>query len=176
MYFCLNCNGTFDIEKSVHNINIQTDNKISIIEAFKKMNDDDLSKYKPDFTKQELSRNKKYQKLSQEEKNKLNILFEQNTISNAIFKCKSCNTIQPIVETTILYQSSQVMDELNKINNLEENKLLCNDPILPHTNDYICKNTDCITHSKQDMKDAIFYKNKINYKPIYICCVCYFSW
>ena len=95
--------------------------------------------------------------------------------SGAEFKCNNCNNSKQITETTMLYKIDMT-DKLLKIKTLEENELLSMDPLLPHTHDYTCKNPSCITHKDISKKDSVFYKEIGSYKPIYICCICFYSW
>jgi len=150
MYFCPNCSYIFDIQKS-SKLETNVDERIvikKVIDAFKKLEDnDDLSKYKAEFSKEELYKNKKYQKLDDVNKNKINQLFEEVASSGAEFKCENCNYTKQITETTLLYQIN-MEDKVVSIRNLEENELTTKDPTLPHTHDYTCKNPNCITHKK----------------------------
>ena len=103
------------------------------------------------------------------------MLFEIVGKSGAEFKCSNCDTRDEINETTLLYQID-TDDTQVKLRTLEENELLCKDPTLAHTHDYSCKNPKCITHAKPDVRDSVFFKEKSSYKPVYICCVCFYSW
>ena len=178
MYFCPNCSYILDITKSSA---IQTidDNRIILLKPtaiFKLLDDNiNLTNYKADFLKEELFKNKKYQKLKENEKNKINELFEENQISCAEFKCDICNYTKKINETTLLYKIS--MNTNVSINNtIIENTLITKNPILPHTRDYTCKNPSCITHKNYDIKDSIFYKEKNIFKVNYIFCICFYNW
>ena len=178
MYFCPNCSYLFDISKS-SKISKSVDTRIGLdktVDAFKKLEDkEDLGKYKALFLKEEMDKNKKYQKLNNDDKIKINQLFEEMVSSGAEFKCENCNFTKQIVETTLLYQIN--MEDKNvKIRSLEENELMCQDPILPHTHDYTCKNPSCITHKNTSLKNSIFFKEKNSYKVNYICAVCYYNW
>ena len=178
MYFCPNCSYVFDISKS-SKITKENDTRIAIkklVDAIKKLEDnEDLSKYKAEFPREEMTKNKKYQKMSDTDKIKMNQLFEEMIISGAEFKCENCNFTKQITETTILYQIN--MEEKDtKVNTLEENKLMIRNPILPHTHDYTCKNPLCETHKNPKLKDSVFYKDNKSYKVNYICCTCYYSW
>lgn len=177
MYFCPNCSYIFDIQKSSKITN--EDNRIvinKIVDAFKKLDDnEDLTKYRAEFSKEEMAKNKKYQKLKEDDKIKINQLFEELVSSGAEFKCNNCNYIKKIVETTVLYQIN-MEDKLVKINSLEENELIVKNPLLPHTHDYTCKNPSCVTHKKSELRDAVFYKAKNSYKPTYICTICFYNW
>jgi hypothetical protein len=178
MYFCPNCSYLFDISKSSKVLK-NDDIRISIsktIDALKKLEEkEDLTKYKASFSKDILAKNKKYQKLSDEDKIKINVLFEEIVSSGAEFKCENCSFTKQITETTILYQVN--MEQKNvKIKSIEENELTCKDPLLPHTHDYTCKNPSCITHKDIKLKDAIFYKDRNSYKVNYICTICFYNW
>lgn len=178
MYFCPNCSYLFDISKS-SKVSKDSDSRNPIkklVDAFKKLEDnEDLSKYKAEFSKEEMAKNKKYQKLKDDEKIKMNQLFEEVVSSGAEFRCENCNYVKQIMETTMLYQIN-TEDKITKFKNLEENELLCSDPLLPHTHDYTCKNPSCITHKNPSLKDSVFYREKNSYKLNYVCCVCFYSW
>ena len=177
MYFCPNCSYILDVVKS-SNIAKKDDDRIIIPKPnniFKLLEDNvDLSNYKADFLKDEIFKNKKYQKLSDNEKNKINELFLDNLVSGAEFKCYICNYSKQIMETTLLYKIS--LDNTYNINNIEDNELIIKNPILPHTRDYTCKNPSCITHKKPELKDSVFLHERKSFKLNYICTVCFFSW
>ena len=177
MFFCPNCSYLFDISKSLKTQ--VTDDRIiinKINDAFIKLDENvDMTKYKATFLKEDMTKNKKYQKFTDENKIKMNLLFEEQVSSGAEFKCNNCNYIKPISETTLLYQIN-VEDKLEKVKTLQENQLLINDPLLPHTHDYTCKNPSCITHTKSELKDSVFMREKNSYKLNYICCICFYNW
>jgi hypothetical protein len=178
MYFCPKCSYLFDISKS-SKVSKTDDIRISvnkITDAFKKLEDkEDLTKYKASFSKDEITKNKRYQKLIEEDKIKINVLFEEIVSSGAEFKCENCNFTKQITETTVLYQVN--MEDKNiKIKSIEENELTCKDPLLPHTHDYTCKNPSCISHKDIKLKDAVFYKERNSYKVNYICTICFYNW
>ena len=172
--FCPKCSYNLNIQKNT--TNQDTRNSISIIEAFEILNNNkNMNLYKANFEKSDIIKNKKYQKLSEEDKIKLNQLFEEIVSSGAEFKCESCNFTKQITETTLLYQIN-LENKINQIKSLEENELTVKDPLLPHTRDYTCKNPSCITHKNQDSKDAVFFRDKGSYKMNYICSVCFYNW
>ena len=179
MYFCPNCSYLFDIGKSSTISNIDNRKLIpKVADLFKLLNNDDkidLSVYKAEFSKEELSKNKKYQKLPDNFKNNISQIFNDIVATNAHFKCNNCNFTKNITETTLLYQID-VENNNSKLTNFDENKLSFNDPIYPHTHDYNCKNPKCDTHKKPELKDSIFYRNKHSYKVNYICGVCFYNW
>ena len=180
MYFCSNCSYLFDISKSSKiSKDKEVDERILInksTEALKYLEDNkDFSKYKAAFSKDEMAKNKKYQKLSEDDKIKINQLFEEIVSSGAEFKCENCNFTKQITETTLLYQIN-LEDKVTMVRSLEENELTTKDPLLPHTHDYTCKNPSCITHKNPSAKDAVFFREKSSFKLNYICSVCYYNW
>jgi hypothetical protein len=178
MYFCPNCSYLFEIAKSSEiSKEVDTRNGIKkLTDAFKKLEEnDDLSKFRAEFSKEEMGKNKKYQKLKEEDKIKINQLFDEIVSSGAEFRCDNCNFTRQITETTLLYQIN-LEDNNIKIRSLEENELISKDPLLPHTHDYTCKNPSCLTHQNIDLKDAVFLREKNSYKLNYICTICNYNW
>lgn len=178
MKFCPNCLYVLDISKA----NIATDNETieyintvsDIFKVLPKVGTNDII-YKATCSNNDVITSKKYSKLKQEDKDKIDKMFTSNIITNANFKCNNCDYTKNITETTLLYSYNK--DDVNDhIVTTEECKLLFLDPILPHTKDYICKNDKCKTFKNPELKDAIFYKHKNSYKVIYICGVCYHKW
>jgi hypothetical protein len=176
MYFCPKCYYLFDIGKASGKDDDESKELIKkVADALKKV-DEDLQNYKAEFKEEDLYKNAKYKKLNEEQKQNLSKLFEDKTVIGAEFKCNNCNFIKPIKDTVLLFQL-EYTENLNKVKNLNENKLYCQNPILPRTHDYICKNTNCLTNKdKKTKKESVFYRNKNSFKMTYICCVCYHSW
>lgn len=175
MYFCPKCNYSFDISKSQETEEKKPIKKVA--DALKIFDEEKaFNRYKADFKQEELEKNSKFKKFSEEDKNKFKILFNQaESASSAQFKCNNCGFSKNIMETTLLYQYD-VNTSNDKIRNLEENKLLAYNPILPRTHDYICKNINCPTIKSNAKKEAVFFRNHDSYKLNYVCCVCNFSW
>jgi hypothetical protein len=177
MYFCPKCNYSFDIGKSVGNEESEEKQHV------KKLNDiikyynsgTPLNNFVAEFKKEELEKNSKYKKLSEEEKSKFDVLFEMPQISGAQFRCNNCSFTKEITETILLYELD-MSDKYDKIRSLEDNQLMCNNPILPRTHDYICKNLECPTNKNKIKKKAVFFREKDSYKINYICCICHYSW
>jgi hypothetical protein len=178
MYFCPNCSYLFDISKSSNTIKLN-DNRTQIDKISEALTlfeeGKNLSNYKATFSKEEINKNKKYQKIKDEDKIKFNQIFEELVSSSAEFKCNNCNFSKEIIETTLLYQLN-MEDKVSKISSLEENELQSKDPTLPRTHDYTCKNSSCITHKESMRKEAVFYKDNKSYKVNYICTLCYYNW
>lgn len=179
MYFCPKCNYTFDISKS--SISESNDDKIiikKISDAIKLFESEtDFVNYKAEFIQDDLNKNSKFKKLSDNDKEKFNILFQSNSALGAQFKCYNCNFSKEITESVLLYQF-EIENKIEKIKNLEDNELISKNPILPRTQDYICKNISCSTNNNNIKlkKEAVFFRDKESYKINYICCVCYYNW
>lgn len=177
MYFCPKCNYSFDISKSF-GLDNSEDKKIlkKVNEAIKIYEaNEDFTNYRAEFKLEELEKNIKFKKLIDTEKMKFNILFQINNITSAQFKCNNCNFTKAIEESVLLYQY-EVAVQIDKIRSLEDNKLMCNNPILPRTHDYYCKNESCPTNKKKSKKEAVFLREKDSFKINYICCLCYHNW
>ena len=176
MYFCPKCHFSFDIRKS-SNVTIDEKNVIKkVADIFKKLeNKEDLSIYKSDIKIDEIIKNNKYKKLSEEDKTNLNKLYEEGTMSGVEFKCTNCNYSHEIKESILLYEFD-TNDKNEKIKTIDENKLICKNPILPRTHDYICKNNSCKTNKEKNDKEAVFYRENNSMKVNYICCICYYAW
>lgn len=176
VYFCPTCNYTMGIGKSSainkDDKRKEVNNPSEVIKLIE--NDKNIAKYKANFKKSELMKNKKYQKLSQINKNKLNILFS-SLVSDAELKCDNCGYIDTIKKTIKLFEYN-VTDKENLIKTKEDNKVLCMDPTLPRTKNYVCGNKDCDTHKNAELKEAIFMRIPKSYNLKYICCNCYYSW
>jgi hypothetical protein len=177
MYFCPSCSYSFDIVKS--SSSTTKDSRIEInklAEALRFFEEnEDMSKYVAKFSREETSKNKKYQKLDDKQKAVFNQIFDELTSSGAEFRCNNCNNVQPIKNTVLLYNIN-MEEKTTSTRTLEENEFICNDPILPRTHDYTCKNPNCVTHKDTKRKEAVFFKEKNSFKVNYICTVCYFSW
>jgi hypothetical protein len=178
MYFCPKCNYSFDISKS----SLSNDDNDKIL--IKKINEiinlyetnEDLTKYKVEFTLEDLEKNVKYKKLNSTEKEKFNVLFQKNNLVIAQFKCNNCNYMKDINESILLYEYD-ITNNQTKLKNLEDNELMSKNPILPRTRDYNCKNLNCNSlKDKKINKEAVFFRDNETFKINYICCICYHNW
>jgi hypothetical protein len=178
MYFCPNCSYLLDISKGTTLSESADERKIvkKVSDLFKLLdNEEDLNNYKSVFPKNELLQYKRYPKLSDSVKEILETTFDKPSIGGAELNCNNCNNTQIIKETLLLYQIN-INKTTNNIKTMEENKFIVQDPLLPHTRDYECKNPNCITHKNTSIKEAVFYRDKNSFKINYICTICNFSW
>jgi len=178
MYFCPKCNYSFDIGKSTGtDVSEEKQPLKKVNEAIKIYEEEQpLDNYKAEFKKEDLEKNSKYKKLSHENKEKFEILFQLPPITGAQFKCNNCSFTKEINETVLLYELD-FSDKSEKTRSLEENQLICNNPMLPRTHDYICKNNLCPSLKDTKIKkEAIFIRDKETFKINYICTLCYHNW
>lgn len=176
MYFCPKCHFSFDIGKSSNEINNEKYIIKKVADIFKKLeNNEDITIFKTDIKIDEIIKNSKYKKLTDKEKEDINKLYKNDTINGIEFKCTNCNYLHEIKDSILLYELD-MNDKIEQIKTLDENKLMCKNPILPRTHDYICKNNECITHKDKNNKEAIFFREINTMKINYICCICYFNW
>jgi predicted nucleic acid binding AN1-type Zn finger protein len=175
MYFCPECNFSFDINKTTKSIEEKIVLK-KIPDIFKKIEDvENLELYKTDIKLAEVIKNIKYKKLTSEEITNLNKLYEESITEKIEFQCNNCNYNLPINESLLLYEYN-IINTNQTIHSIEENKLFCKNPLLPRTHDYICKNTECLTHTDKTNKESVFFRETNLMKINYICCICYYSW
>ena len=176
MYFCPKCSYILDIGKS-SKITNQEDNVITKVNDLFTLieNKKDLYKYKIELQKEEIVNSKKYQKLHQSYKTIIDNIFDVIVLSTAEFICNNCNYTNQIVKTTLLYNII-INDNTDNILSYDECVLMTQDPLLPHTSDYVCMNDTCKTKTNNKLKNAIFYKKNKTYNVSYICTVCYYNW
>lgn len=177
VFFCPDCLYSLGISKSTSLDNYDDERTVieSVGDALKILSkNENLLDYKANFSKNDILKNKKYQKLSVNEKTKLNQLF-MSKILEADLNCSNCGYKKQVNETIKLYEFN-VNDKTNDIRNLEDNKLLTLDPTLPRTRDFTCKNINCITHKSKEPREAVFMRNPKSYNLTHICTTCYYSW
>lgn len=176
MYFCPQCNYSFDVTKSTNTTDdrkkLDTPNEVfKRIKAKKK-----LSNYVATFSQEELTSQSIYKKLSDKDKESTKQLFDtKKTFGGIEFKCTNCNYRKQIKDTIRLYQVN-ASTKITTMNSIEDNKIRAMNPIYPRTKDYTCKNVNCVTHKNEELKEAVFFRQKNTYQTTYLCTVCYNSY
>jgi len=180
MFFCPKCSYSLDIVKAtgITSLPIESKKKItSVTTAIKEIITDNNNpeSLEPSFTLESMKKNNKFKKLSQESKNKLLSLFNQSGGSSSVqFKCSNCSYNQPINDTMKLYQIN-INDTKKKLKE-SDYLLIVNNPILPRTKDYTCKNSKCPSHKDESLKEAVFYHENEDLTINYVCTVCHFHY
>ena len=133
-----------------------------------------------------LEKNSKYKKLSDSDRIKVynkiteNLYLNKSSTSDqlASFICNNCSYNKEITSSLTLYKKSY-RETNNKINyDINTNELLKNDPTLPRTRNYSCKNISCLTNDSKNKtinKEAVFFREN-GFDIKYLCTVCNHSW
>ena len=175
MKFCPKCNFMLDISNKVANNILKDINSADeFIDLLNNINEIDYN-YKIKFKLNDLQKNKNFNKLNNDNKNRiLNNFNKINKSNNVLFFCNNCNYVEPVENGKILFSSSYI----NKKNiNIPNDMNLILDNTLPRTKDFICPNKKCITNLKKTNKEAVFFRpDPKSYKLIYICVSCSQKW
>ena len=176
--FCPDCMYSLGINKksSLENSDLTTIDKIDEFLKLFTSKKYDKNLYQIGFSKDDLIKDKKYNKLTSQDKSKIMLLF-QSLIINAELTCNNCGYKSDILETKKLYEYN-ISDAVNLVRTLDDNKLITQDATLPRTRDYVCKNVSCATNDSKSKvnKEAVRIRTPKNFNVEYICTSCYYSW
>lgn len=182
MFFCPKCSYSLDLKKStvIGNKTVVAPTKKVVVKSvtagIKAIKEGiEPSVIKPSFTKAQMIKNKNYGKLEFEEKNKMLDIFNQTGgASGAMFLCNNCGWLKEMDSTIKLYTFEA--EDKTSVVSPNEYFMIFNNPILSRTKDYTCKNKDCATHKKPNLKEAVFYHDGKTLQIKYVCGACYNSW
>lgn len=187
MYFCPKCSYILDIGK-IENAKKEIKKTINNVSNIIKMilADEILDEFNFNIEINNLEKNSKYKKLSENDRikvyNKITENLYLNKSSNidnlASFICNNCNYNKEITNSITLYKRSYDKSNTNTSYDVNTNELLKNDPTLPRTRNYSCKNVNCLTNdpkNKNIEKEAIFFRDN-DFDIKYLCTVCNHSW
>lgn len=191
MFFCPNCNNSFDISREI----VQTGgskNHSEVIELILNSQPDELIKNSIQHLNMDsFNKSVEFKKLESSDKeliiNKIQDLLphdKKDLIKNktvdipetniAYFVCKNCIFNIPIKDNTLLYSKTSGESQLNdQSDNID---ILIHSKILPITRKYICPNKKCESHKDFSKKEAIIYRNRLNFYTKYICKTCKTYW
>ena len=185
MFFCPKCDFSLDLSKNLTKTDKSgkkiVNNVTSIINLINNKDEenfeDTLSKYLFKIELDKLEKIKEFQKLDNQYQNIIkNNLIGNQVDSNISFVCKNCNYQKILNETIRLYQTDIKGRFKSKPNIPQVNELYLNDNTLPKTNNYSCRNINCIKYKNKDHNSyATFYRNYDN-SIIYVCNECKYSW
>lgn len=144
--YCPNCHNLYDITKST------------------------LQQVLSDSPNEISSSSKNETSLQSEKKNNSD---EESKII-AAFICFNCGNQEPIKNKTLIL--SKIAEQSNDFEDVSYYKNMINAPYLPRTRKYICPNKDCISHTKHDKREAVFFRIGDSYKIRYVCTACSYSW
>lgn len=177
MFLCSKCNYAYDIKKISGSSSLIEVNKLNSV--FKIL-DENLDNYIFTFDKKKLTNSKRFNTLDKTLQEKLlkNFDKKQKTEVNflAEFYCNNCGNKEPITKSTKLYEINKQSE--GKMFTPEEIDIIVNDPTLPRTKNYNCKNKKCETLKNENLKEAVFFKenNFKTYQLYYACCHCKYHW
>ena len=126
----------------------------------------------------DVQKNKAFTELKENEKRDiLKILNSKLDESQGAFRiCKNCSYFEKITSRTLI-MSKTIQTSVEKSDDLDRYKYMVHADYLPHTKDYICKNKDCATHKKPEIKDAVWFRPIAKtFNTYYACCVCEQVW
>lgn len=173
MQFCPQCRNILDIGKQHDDINYKIIESPNELIKYKDASSGDISRLLANFSKQLLLEHTKFNKLSEEQQNKLLSIFSDSNLNEIVLKCENCSYLKNISNTILIYKKSNSSNNINTILTEEECQFITNDPLLPYTTNYICPNIKCDTHENTKLKKAVSYKQQSNYIRYYICTKCY---
>ena len=180
MEFCTQCNSLLDITNNVDNIFIQKGgSKLDILFDFilNDENIDEIKKMLEDFNIEIIKKSNEYQSLSIDKqeiiynkiqsilpKNKKEFLkksFKSNNPS-VYYTCIDCKYSYPLKSGTNIYS------EIKNKQNIEDYKNYLYSNIHPHTSEYVCINSNCLSHKNGGL--AIYFR--VDNKIMLICKEC----
>ena len=198
MFFCPNCNNTYDIARTA--TDIQTGGKNtseSSTQSFEDIvskiingndislddvNDLDITLFLKSIAYKKLSSKKKelvYNKIQDrlpESKKALmqNKTTEFNESNVAFFVCKNCIYNVPIKDGTLIFSKSSSDITRSYTSTTDVNKIHSN--ILPLTRKYICVNDKCDSHKDITKREAVIYRVHNSFGVKYKCTTCLQEW
>jgi len=187
MYFCPKCSYILDIGKIETNIKEPKKNISNISNIIKMiLEEDDFSGLNFTIDISSLEKNSKYKKLSEGDRIKVYNKITENLFLNkasnleqlASFICNNCSYNKEITSSLTLYKKNYKQSNSQVNYDLNTNKLLIDDPTLPRTKNYNCKNVNCLTNdtkNKKINKEAVFFREN-GFDIKYLCTICNHSW
>jgi len=181
MLFCPQCDSILDINKQTYviseNVTINNDDILKKLIDNEKLSIDEIKNINIDL----ITKSDFYINLDKKVKNELDkklktIISKKGTDEGVMYICKKCGYTKPLIGRTLILSkigmasSSRITITPQKIRNM------LHDKTLPHTRRYICKNTDCISHTQHDKRDAVFFRFTNSLQVYYICCACQTYW
>jgi len=99
------------------------------------------------------------------------IRLNEDTLSLTNY-CRHCGNEDSSLDTNIIYSEKTTVYDKDIVN--EFTKF---DPTLPRISNIPCKNSDCISHKKDETNEIIYIKyDEVNLKFLYLCTKCDTSW
>jgi hypothetical protein len=115
--------------------------------------------------------NRLYDKIPKNQKNKPDTNI---STKDSYFYCKNCGYNEKIPPRTFIFSRKSEKSSEDTFSSRFAN--FKHDKTLPTTKKYNCINKECSTHSKPELKNAVFHRIGNTYAIRYICSVCNHYW
>jgi DNA-directed RNA polymerase subunit M/transcription elongation factor TFIIS len=197
MFFCPECNNSFDITRTVTQKGGANENDVSDttetldkysaiiqkISANQSISVEDIE----NLDQQDLFKSQSFKKLKQKQReiiyNKIQDMLpkqkkkifankDDNPIDDnlAFFICNNCGFTKKIQPKTLIF--SRASESISQTYVSGNYKDMLHSDILPRTRRYVCPNAECISHKDADKREAVFFRLNNSYKVKYICQAC----
>lgn len=159
----------------------ETEDKL-YMDVINKLNNDEeipdsmLSEIKMD----QLIKNKLYQQLDKKTKSQFQakLMSYNDKVDDAVsayYYCKNCMYFKTIEAGSLIISRTNGVSSNNYMN-LDRLKNRIYSKILPITRDYICINEKCPTNTKNETKEAVFFRVSGSMQVWYTCKLCNYYW
>lgn len=187
MFFCPICSNSYNINKSIESTNVQSGGKKfdeeDVIQLILDNHEVD-KKILAEINLKEFKKKPYFKKLDHKNKEhvynvishyqKKPVKTDKNTNVDeknmAYFQCNNCGFYEKIKEKTLIF--SKILSEERQDIHLEDYSYMLYDNTKPRTKNYTCGNSQCITHKKPTLKEAVFFRLNNTYKIVHLCTVC----
>lgn len=198
MFFCPDCNNSFDITRTVAQkggaddefsdttasedtgknyelIQKIINNQPASVEDIEEISQQDLfksSSFKKLKSKQRELVYNKIQDLLPKSKKKLIVEGEEKLIEEnlAFFICNNCGLTKKIQPRTLIF--SRASESISQTYVSGNYKDMIHSDILPRTRKYVCPNQKCESHHDAEKREAVFFRLNNSYQVKYICQAC----
>ena len=113
-----------------------------------------------------------YKKIGRGDRNKLlKLIPESDNIYYHRCKNSECNQVKLLTPGSIIYEEGNDSED-----SLEDYTRFAHSKVLAKTSKYKCKNSNCSSHAKPEMREAIFFRTNNSLQLVYMCLVCKHYW
>lgn len=175
MLSCNKCGYGFNFKKASEIID--EFKKISKPSEFIEESLQDNNKIIGEFTLGELSKNKDFSTLENEQKVKINTLYKftkSNLESKGLLICSFCKFVKFIDPNQILLEDTFVTSTNH--DDVFHTHLRTKDNTLPRTREYNCYNKKCPSYKNPKLREAVIYRKRNTMHTTYMCCACNEYW
>lgn len=137
----------------------------------------DNNKVIGEFTLNQLTKDKKYTSLNEENKDKVSNLYKftkEDLESKGLLICSFCKFVKFIDPNQILLEDTFISSVKN--DNVFNTHLRTLDNTLPRTGEYKCRNSKCASHKNPKLREAVIYRRRNTMHTSYMCCACNEFW